>query len=120
MLAFRAGYVGDYAKFPSVTLAAGVTVTTNLNLIAATSTLSGLLVDSTNYGVAAVPDAQLLAFSTNVLITIAVANSNGNFTIPVTSNNVWSVRPMAQSAIRRPICRWNRAMRRAFKLSPAR
>ena len=45
------------------------------------------------------PDAQLLAFSTNVLITIAVANSNGNFTIPVTANNIWSVRPLAQSAI---------------------
>jgi len=99
VLAFRAGYVGDYAKFPSITLAAGATVTTNLNLIAATSTLSGALVDSTNYTVPAVPDAQLLAFSTNVLITIAVANSNGNFTIPVTSNNIWSVRPLAQSAI---------------------
>ena len=51
VLAFRAGYVGDYAKFPSVTLAAGATVTTNLNLIAATSTLNGTLVDSTNYAV---------------------------------------------------------------------
>jgi len=99
VLAFRAGYVGDYAKFPSVTLAAGATVTTNLNLIAATSTLSGSLVDSTNFAVPAVPDAQLLAFSTNTLITIAVANSNGNFTIPVTTNNIWSVRPLAQSAI---------------------
>ena len=99
VLAFRAGYVGDYAKFPSVTLAAGATVTTNLNLIAATTTLGGSLVDSTNFAVHAVPDAQLLAFSTNSLIAIAVANSNGNFTIPVTTNNVWSVRPMAQSAI---------------------
>jgi hypothetical protein len=91
--------VGDYTQFPGITLAAGETMTTNLNLMAATCTLSGSLVDSTNFSVAAVPDAQLLVFSTNSLVTIAVADRNGNFTVPVTTNNIWSVRPLAQSAL---------------------
>ena len=97
--AFLPGYVGDSVNAQSFTLAAGATVTTNLNLIAATSLLSGSLVDSTNFAVPAVPDAYLTAYSATGLITIAVADSNCNFTIPVTANNFWYIRANAQSAI---------------------
>jgi hypothetical protein len=97
--AFLPGYVGDSVNSPSITLEAGATVTTNLNLIAATSFLSGSLVDSTNFALPAVPDAYLTAYSATGLITIAVADSNGNFTIPVTANNLWYIRANVQSAI---------------------
>ncbi len=99
VLAFRPGYVGDYNTFPSVSLAPNATITTNLSLIAADSLLSGSLVESTNTTVRVLPMGNLLAFSTNLLITIAPADSNGNFAIPVTSGNIWSIRPLVQSVL---------------------
>ncbi len=97
--ATRPGYVGDPSVFPIVTLSPNVTITTNLSLIPANCTISGYLADSTNAALKILPGAQLLAFSTNSLFTIAVADTNGNFSIPVTTNNIWTIRPYAQSAI---------------------
>jgi hypothetical protein len=98
VLAFQPGYVGDLTNFPTVTLLTNQTVTTNLSLIAATTTIAGSLVDSTNVLVQAIPNAQLIAFSTNLLVAVSEADSNANFSIPVTANNVWTVRSTAQSA----------------------
>jgi hypothetical protein len=99
VLAFRVGYVGSLAAFPLVTLLPNATVTTNVNLVAATSLISGSLVDSTNITLPAIPNAQLLVFSTNLLVTSTVADNNANFIMPVTPNNVWVVQPQAQSAM---------------------
>jgi hypothetical protein len=98
VLAFQTGYVGNLTNFPVVTLLTNATVTTNLSLIAATTTISGSLVDSTNVQVKAIPNAQLIAFSTNLLVAVSEADSNANFSIPVTTDNVWTVRATAQSA----------------------
>jgi hypothetical protein len=98
VLAFQTGYVGNLTNFPTVTLLTNTTVTTNLTLIAATTTISGSLVDSTNVLVKAIPNAQLIAFSTNLLVAVSEADSNANFSIPVSANNVWTVRATAQSA----------------------
>jgi hypothetical protein len=98
VLAFQTGYVGNLTNFPVVTLITNATVTTNLSLISATTTISGSLVDSTNVLVKAIPNAQLIAFSTNLLVAVSEADSNANFSIPVTTDNVWTVRATAQSA----------------------
>jgi len=98
VMAFHAGYVGSLPNFPVVTLQTNATFTTNLNLIAATTTLAGSLVASINLLVKVLPNAQLIAFSTNFLVTFSEADSNSNFSIPVTTNNVWTVRATAQSA----------------------
>jgi hypothetical protein len=99
VLAFRIGYVGSLAAFPLVSLLPNATVTTNVNLVAATSLISGSLVDSANITLPAIPNAQLLVFSTNLLVTSTVADNNANFIMPVTPNNVWAVQPQAQSAM---------------------
>jgi len=98
VMAFQAGYVGSLPNFPVVTLQTNATVTTNLNLMAATTTLAGSLVASTDPLLKVLPNAQLIAFSTNFLVTFSEADSNSNFSIPVTTNNVWTVRATAQSA----------------------
>jgi hypothetical protein len=98
VLAFQPGYVGNLTNFPVVILPTNTTVTTNLNLIAADTTVAGSLVDSTNVLLKAIPNAQMIAFSTNLLVAISEADSNANFSIPVTSGNIWTVRATAQSA----------------------
>ncbi len=98
VLAVQAGYVGNLTNFPVVVLLTNTTVTTNLNLIAADTTISGSLVDSTNALLKVIPNAQLIAYSTNLWFTISEADSNSDFSIPVTSGNLWTVRATAQSA----------------------
>ncbi|HWD18956.1 MAG TPA: carboxypeptidase-like regulatory domain-containing protein, partial [Verrucomicrobiae bacterium] len=97
VFAFRAGYVGSLATFPVVGLAPNATVTTNVSIIAATSLLAGALVDDKTNSIRAVPNAQLLVYSTNFLVAISVADSNANFSVPVTPGNVWAVQPASQS-----------------------
>ncbi len=98
VVAVQAGYVGNLTNFPVVTLLTNTTITTNLNLIAADTTVAGSLVDSANALMKVIPNAQLIAYSTNLWFTISEADSNSDFSIPVTAGNVWTVRATAQSA----------------------
>jgi len=98
VLAIQSGYVGSLTNFPVVGLLPNASITTNLQLLPATTTLAGSLVDSTNAQLPVLPNAQLIAYSTNLLFTIAEADNNANFSIPVTTDNVWTVRVTAQSA----------------------
>ncbi|MGD0538974.1 MAG: putative Ig domain-containing protein [Verrucomicrobiota bacterium] len=98
VIAFWPGYVMDFNAAPYITLAAGGTVTTNLSLISATSTLSGTLVDSDNTTLPVLPYSQLTAFTADHLFTITTADSNANYSVGVTPG-LWTVRPRWQSAI---------------------
>jgi len=99
IIASKLGYIGDFVHAPKFALAANATLTTNIDLATASSLLNGALLDSANPAIRVMPCAQLLAFSSNSLFAIGIADTNGNFSIPVTANNVWTVRPADQSAI---------------------
>ena len=98
VLAVQSGFVGNLTSFPVVALSTNATVTTNLYLQVADSRITGSVVDSVNPALGVIPNAQLIAYSTNLLFTVAAADSNANFSFPVTANNVWTVRVTAQSA----------------------
>lgn len=98
VIAFWPGYVMDFTVAPDVTLAAGATLTTNVDLIAATTKLSGTLVDNDNPSMPALPYCQITAFTVDHHFTIAVTDSNANFNLPVTPG-VWVVRARWQSAV---------------------
>ncbi len=98
VVAFQAGYVTDFKAAPHVTLAAGATLSTNLVLIGATTTLAGRFVDSLNPALPALPLGQFTVFNDDLLFTIAAANADANFNVPVTAGS-WTIRASWQSAI---------------------
>jgi len=89
-LAFKSNYVANYTTSPVVTLTNAQTVTTNLALTTATTTISGKVVDavSSNIGL---PGFFVPANGTNLagnnLIAVGNSDTNGNFTIGVTSGS---------------------------------
>jgi uncharacterized repeat protein (TIGR03803 family) len=85
LLVYRNNYVGNnFPGVPVLTLGAGQTVTTNLTLAPAASSISGKLVDANNSSIG-LPSARGFVQSTNgPLFTLLVADSGGNFTVPVT------------------------------------
>jgi len=92
------GFVMNAYAAPQVTLAPGATITTNLNLIAATTTLAGKLVDSDNPALPALPYCQITAFNTNLFFTVTATDSNANFSLPVTPG-LWTIRASWQSVV---------------------
>jgi hypothetical protein len=99
VVASRPGYVMDYVTAPFVTLAANATMTTDLNLIAGTTTLSGSLADNDNPSLPALPYAPMLVYSTaKHQFTIATTDSNANFNVAVTPG-VWKAGVAWQTAV---------------------
>jgi hypothetical protein len=90
LAAFRSNYLANFAAAPVVTLGASQTVTTNLTLTNATSSIAGKFVDASNQAVG-LPGVMVSAMSTNNLLAIAFTDTNGNFNIPVTAGT-WSVK----------------------------
>jgi hypothetical protein len=83
LLVSRDGYVADLSMAPVLALGAGATVTTNLNLVAGTRTISGRAVDyaNTNQGLGAL----LIVCESASGMAIGFTDTNGNFTVPVTA-----------------------------------
>jgi hypothetical protein len=99
VVASRPGYVMDYVTAPFVTLAVNATMTTDLNLIAGTTTLSGALADNDNPSLPALPYAPMLVYSTaKHQFTIATTDSNANFNVAVTPG-VWKAGVAWQTAV---------------------
>ena len=96
-VAFQRGYVGNFLSFPPVVLTSNATVTANIPLIVATTSISGSIIDSTNAVLHAVPYAETSLTTTNGMVTVTVCDSNGNFNVPITPG-VWIARVLAQSA----------------------
>jgi hypothetical protein len=89
----------DYVTAPFVTLAVNATMTTDLNLIAGTTTLSGALADNDNPSLPALPYAPMLVYSTaKHQFTIATTDSNANFNVAVTPG-VWKAGVAWQTAV---------------------
>src|ERR1035441_3795534 len=80
-----------------VVLASNATVTADIPIIAATTHISGAVLDSTNYSLPAVPYAEMAFTTTNGFVAVAVCDSNANFNVPVTAG-IWSAGVLAQSA----------------------
>jgi hypothetical protein len=95
LLVYRSNYVSEYTGAPVLTLAAGQTLTTNLTLTKATSTISGKVVDANNSSLG-LPGANFFAQSADGLFALAFSDINGNFTMPVTADT-WDVNLSDQS-----------------------
>ncbi|MEI8123086.1 MAG: carboxypeptidase-like regulatory domain-containing protein, partial [bacterium] len=87
--AFKSGYVCDMGTQPAFTLGAGSPITTNLNLIPATQSISGRFVDATNSSIG-LPGMLVVAQSTNNLLVLGFTGTNGDFAVPVTASG-WEV-----------------------------
>lgn len=87
-MAFAANYVADYSASPVLTLGSGQTITTNLTLTTATAIISGTIVDAVNTNIG-LPGIFLPA-SANSLIAIAFSDTNGDFTVQVSSGQ-WGI-----------------------------
>jgi hypothetical protein len=87
-VAFSSNYVANYTASPVLTLVASQTITTNLTLTIATTSISGSVVDaSSSIGL---PGVLVPAMSANGLIAVAFTDTNGNFNVPVTTG-MWEI-----------------------------
>ncbi len=84
LLAFQHGYVAEIQTSPMLTLSAGATIATNLNLVPGTRTISGRAVDAVNSSIGL--SGILAAWSSNEgRLAVGFTDANGNFTSSVTA-----------------------------------
>jgi hypothetical protein len=96
-VAFQPGYVGNLLLFPPVTLTSNATVTANIPLLPATTSIAGSILDSANPALHILPFAEMSLSTTKGFVTVTVCDSNGNFNVPVTPG-VWTAGVLAQCA----------------------
>ncbi len=89
MVAFKNGFLANTADAAYVPLAAGQIVTTNLNLITATETISGQITDAAHSAVG-LPGLLVSVETTNGLLGIGFTDTNGNFTAGVVPSE-WEI-----------------------------
>jgi hypothetical protein len=85
LLAVKSNFVGSFKAVTNLFLGSGVTITTNLNLIAGTNTISGKIVDASNNSIG-IPGFFQPVGSQSGLFGAGVTDSNGNFTVRVTAD----------------------------------
>lgn len=88
-MAVKSNYLGNFATAPVLTLASGATLTTNLTLTRATTSISGTNVDANNSSIR-VPGVMVSAQSTSGLLAITFTDTNGNFNVRVTAGT-WGI-----------------------------
>ena len=86
LVAFKGNYLGDFSAPPVLTLGSGQTLTTNLTLTNASSSISGQLVDASNSGIG-LPGVLLSANANSGLMGVGFTDTNGNFTLGVQSGS---------------------------------
>ena len=91
LFAFRSNYVVNFNGAPTVALGSGLTVTNNLYLTNATSTISGKVVDANNANIS-LPGVMVHPQSTNGLMAVGFTDTNGNFTVGVQPGQ-WNFKP---------------------------
>ncbi len=96
-IGIKPGYVANLLTLAPVVLNTNVSLTEDIPLTAATTTISGSLVDSTNAALPAVPYSEVEAVTTNGLVALAFSDSNATFNIPVVAG-VWTIGALQQSA----------------------
>lgn len=98
LVAARPGYVTDMAAAPVITLGPGQTITTNLNLLPATRTISGRLLDAADTNVV-LPGVLIQADSATGRFAPAWTETNGQFTLAVTED-AWQLEPAGEDLAR--------------------
>jgi len=89
LAAFKTNFVADTTAAANLVLGTGVTFNTNLNLIAATQSISGQVVDANNSSIG-LPGLILPVETQNGLLGIGFTDTNGNFTVRVTADQ-WQI-----------------------------
>jgi putative Ig domain-containing protein len=98
-VSFKSAYVTDFSAPPLLTLGSGQTISTNLMLMSATSSISGKLVDANNSNIG-LPGILMSVQTTNGLTGVGSTDTNGNFTSSVqASAGQWAFRPEGTSLI---------------------
>src|ERR1051326_8086753 len=94
LAAFKSNYVADTTAAAGLVLNPGATLTTNLNLLATTRSISGKIVDANNTSVG-LPGLLVPLQSTNGLLAVAFTDESGNFKAGVTAS-FWKIQENAQ------------------------
>ena len=90
-VAFKSSFLANLAASPVLTLGAGATITTNLALTNATTSISGAVVDAGNSGLG-LPGILVAGQAANGFMGVGLTDSNGNFTVGVQSSPTqWSL-----------------------------
>jgi hypothetical protein len=89
---FKSNYV---TTAPQLTLGAGTIVSTNLNLLPATYSIAGKVVDTNNPSLG-LPGVFVQVQSTNRLFAVGFTDANGDFSIPVTASR-WRIKAASDS-----------------------
>ncbi len=84
-VAFQSNYLADFATSPVLTLSNGQTISTNLTVTAANSSISGKLVDATNSNFG-LPGVFVTVSASSGLFGVGFTASNGNFIVGVASS----------------------------------
>jgi uncharacterized repeat protein (TIGR03803 family) len=88
MWAFKSNYLADVSTAAVITLGAGASLSTNLYLLQATQAISGRCIYAgTNVSL---PGLLTVCQSTNALLAIGFADTNGSFNIPVNAGQ-WEI-----------------------------
>ena len=90
MTALKSNFVATFRTAPSVTLTNNTTNTVNLNLVAATQSISGKVVDANNSSLGLPGLLVPVQTKDSSLLTICFTDTNGNFSARVTANQ-WKV-----------------------------
>jgi len=83
-VAFYSNYLANYSASPTVAVSNNVTVTTNVTMQVATSSISGRVVDAANNN-NGIPGILFPAFSNSGQLASGFTDTNGNFSLKVTS-----------------------------------
>ena len=97
LLAFKSNYIANMGTPPVVTLTNTQTVTTNLTLTGATSSISGKIVDANNQAIG-LPGVFIPAKGNDGLVAVTFTDTNGNFNVRVTAGG-WNIKPDDSSLI---------------------
>ncbi len=87
-VAFKSNYVANFSTSPLLTVSSG-TITTNLVLTGATTSISGKVIDADNNSLG-LPGLAVPMTSDSGLIAIGFTSTDGSFSVPVTSGS-WSI-----------------------------
>jgi hypothetical protein len=90
MIPFKPNFVASDATAPVLVLSNNATLNTNLNLIAATETISGKIVDTNNPSIGLPGLLVMVATKDKSFAGICFTDTNGNFTQGVISN-LWQI-----------------------------
>ncbi|MGD0413197.1 MAG: putative Ig domain-containing protein [Verrucomicrobiota bacterium] len=91
IVALGSNYVANFSSPPVVTLPSGQTVTTNVTVISATTSISGAIVDASTTNGNGLGGVMLTPETDSGLLAIAFTEANGTFNVPVTAGQ-WNVR----------------------------